>query len=935
MKNIRLLILIIGLGIIGNLESQERPPIEIYSPKNYEAENQNWAISQTEDKLIYVANSKGLLEFNGAKWTLYPSPNGSILRSVNVINNLIYTGSYREFGYWQKNEFGTLYYTSLSQNLKVEFLEDEEIWTIISIDDYLLFQSLKRIYIYNKLDASYTVINSDTTIYKMLKIDNSIYFQKNKDGIYKIENGIPKLISNDPILKEVKLVNIFKQGGHLLIETENEGFYVFVNEVLQKWSVSINKDIAKYSVYRSIKLQDDSFVLGTRSNGILHVIPKGNMDYEVKSIEGLSNNTVLSIFEDLENNIWVGLQSGINCINIKSPFSTYNDEDDIIGEVYASIIFQNNLYLGTNRGLFFKPIGYIEQFKFIEGTQGQVWSLVEIDNSLFCGHDFGTFIINQSTAKKIKDTSGTWNIVPINGREDLLLEGNYNGLDIIEKRNNTWVFKNKIEGFDISSRFFELYGKNKLLISHEHRGVYDVALNSDFTRATKVTRDSTKARGSKSSLLKYNNDIIYSSSRGVFKYNLKSNKFDKDTTLSALIQSDEYLSGKLIHNQETNTIWGFSKKNLNYISTSNLSATPRLNKVAFSESLPKVSTGNENIYHLIDQKYLIGTSTGYIIMDLSKVDNKVYEVSINSILESDLSNAEHTIDKSLIGEFKSKNNNVEFTYSVAEYDKYLDTQYQYQLEGMYPKWSNWSSSANALFKNLPYGNYTFNVRARVGNSITSNVASYSFKIQSPWYLSITMIAIYVFIVILLSMILHNVYKQYYKKQREKLIQKTERELDVKELENKQQLMLFNNEKLKQDIENKSRELGISTMSLIKKNEFLNNIKRELKNLDDSNGLKQIIKIIDRNINNTDDWHVFEEAFNSADKDFLKRIKEEHPDLTPNDLRLCAYLRLNLSSKEIAPLLNISSRSVEVKRYRLRKKIGLQHESSLADYILQI
>jgi len=81
--------------------------------------------------------------------------------------------------------------------------------------------------------------------------------------------------------------------------------------------------------------------------------------------------------------------------------------------------------------------------------------------------------------------------------------------------------------------------------------------------------------------------------------------------------------------------------------------------------------------------------------------------------------------------------------------------------------------------------------------------------------------------------------------------------------------------------------------------------------------------------------MFQEAFNNADKNFIKKIKAIHSELTPNDLRLCAYLRLNLSSKEIAPLLNISPRSVEVKRYRLRKKMKLDHDENLTDYIINI
>ena len=128
---------------------------------------------------------------------------------------------------------------------------------------------------------------------------------------------------------------------------------------------------------------------------------------------------------------------------------------------------------------------------------------------------------------------------------------------------------------------------------------------------------------------------------------------------------------------------------------------------------------------------------------------------------------------------------------------------------------------------------------------------------------------------------------------------------------------------------------MSTMNLINKNELLNEIKKELVKAKRIEDLKSVIKLINNNLNTTDDWKLFEEAFNNADKDFLKKIKSIHPSLTSNDLRLCAYLRLNLSSKEIAPLLNISPKSVEVKRYRLRKKMNLEHDVNLTNYILQL
>jgi len=920
------------------IRAQERPTIEVFKPKDYKAEMQNWSIAQANNNYIYVANNKGLLEFNGSEWQLYNSPNQTIIRSVKIVADLIYTGCNREFGYWKRNEFGLLYYTSLSKKLKIDFLEEEEFWNIISIEDYILFQSLNRIYIYNQNTKSYTIIESKTGISKMFLVNKTIYFQKNKDGIYKIENGISKLISNDKIFQGNLLVNIFRHGDKLLIETEDSGFFILENTLPVKWNVSANEILSKENVYRSTQLSDGSFILGTRSSGILHVTKDGKIDYRINTAGGLSNNTIHYIFEDAEKNIWLALNNGINCINIDSPFSIFNDENGKLGTIHVSAVYGNNIYLGTNQGLFYKPLASKNQFSFIPGTQGAVWSLSEINGSLFCGHDSGTFLVNNGSVIKISDIQGTWNILPFKENNNLLLQGNYDGLYVLENLNGKWNLRNKIDGFNLSSRFFEITNKNEILVSHEYRGIFKVKVNINFTKALEVTKDTTIENELNTSIINYNGNILFTCKEGVFKYNEAKQQFLKDSLLSKLIEKDDYESGKLLFDKETNILFGFSKKNLNYITPGKLTNTPIINRISFSESLQRGQTGYENITHLYNRKYLIGTSSGYIVIDLDKVVDKSYNIRINSIIKNDL-NSQATlsnVNKSVDGIFKNKENNIEFKYSVAEFEKYFDTEYQYQLIGLYPNWSNWSTSSTISFNNLPYGNYKFNVQAKVGNHVTENIASYSFLIKKPWFFTNIMIASYCLIILLFSLFMHNVYKRYYRIQREKLLEKTMRELELKELENKQQLMLFNNEKLRQDIDNKNRELGISTMSLIKKNEFLSRIKDEV-NLASNNdkNLKHVIKIIDKNLNNNDDWHAFEEAFNNADKDFLKKIKSENPSLTSNDLRLCAYLRLNLSSKEIAPLLNISSRSVEVKRYRLRKKMNLAHDASLTDYILEI
>ena len=168
-----------------------------------------------------------------------------------------------------------------------------------------------------------------------------------------------------------------------------------------------------------------------------------------------------------------------------------------------------------------------------------------------------------------------------------------------------------------------------------------------------------------------------------------------------------------------------------------------------------------------------------------------------------------------------------------------------------------------------------------------------------------------------------------------MINRNKKELNLTRVQNEKEIIRIKNEQLRAEFKGKSKELAVSTMSIIKKNELLASIKDKLDVIKDENPVKSVIKVIDESLNKNDDWEFFKEAFNNADSEFLKKVKELHPTLSPNDLKLCAYLRLNLSTKEIAKLLNITSRSVEIKRYRLRKKLNLQHEENLVSYILDL
>ena len=918
--------------------SQELPPIVKYGSNTYAAGNQNWMISQDKNHFLYFANNEGLLEFNGSTWTLNPSPNETIMRSVKVIDNKIYTGCYMEFGFWTKQPNGLLKYTSLSQKIKSKILDDEQFWNILNYDQWVVFQSLNRIYIYDTKTGLFNIITPNSTITKSYRTANSIFFQTFKEGLFEIENGKSKLISNNPILQYNRIVNVFSIDEGLLIQTQWNGFYKLIGTTLSRFVTEAESELVSSSIYSSQVLSDGSFALGTVSNGIFILNSDGKIKYHITQNSGLSNNTVLSLFEDADKNLWIGLDNGINCVNLQSPVKSFSDDSGVLGTVYASVLHNGKLYIGTNQGLFYKSYATNEPFKFINGTKGQVWSLFEYDGTLFCAHDLGTYIILDGIANLIFSQSGTWKFVWIPYHKNLLLQGNYYGMSVLEKINNQWVFKNKVSGFDYSSKCFEITNAFDVYVSHEYKGLFRLKLNSDLQKVIKIDSYSSPKKGKNSSLTKFNNTIYYAYKEGIFKLNTKTKQFEKDVVLSAAFNKGEYTSGKLIVDK-SNKIWLFSKNYIHYFTFNKLSSDLKHIAIPIPSYLTNSMLGYENITQLSNSDYLIGTADGYYTLNINDLSFKNYSVSISNISINKIN--ELFVDCSIQekGSFKYNENNITITYTVPEYNKYINSEYQYLLEGFQNEWSEWSAKSSINFKNLSPGTYTFKVRAKIANSSQENIATYSFTILKPWYATNFALLIYLFIILIIAHYINKAYKNYYHKQKEKLIEENNLLLEIQELENKQQLMKLQNEQLSNDFDIKNQELAVSNMNLINKNELLELIKEDLKNTTSANtndiSIKSLITNINKNISEEDSWKVFKEAFDNSDKDFIKKVKLVHQSLTPNDLRLCAYLRLNLSSKEIAPLLSISVRSVEIKRYRLRKKMDLPHEQGLVEYILSI
>ncbi|MEM9895772.1 MAG: two-component regulator propeller domain-containing protein [Bacteroidota bacterium] len=917
------------------LFAQMIPPFVDFSPSDYNGGNQNWGISQDENKLIYLANNEGLLVYNGADWQLAKSPQKTKIRSVKAVGERIYTGAYMDFGYWERDSVDRLFYSSLLPVLSISPKENEEFWGIAAVDEFILFQSFQTIYILNERTMDVTTIDSEAIINKIFLVDKQIYYHVLGEGIFRIVNQVGQLYFEENDFKGAEVINILNANNQFQLITKDQGIYTVGQGGALEQGYSSTLDLSELGIFSATTLSDGGIALGTISYGLVVLDEFFEEKYRISKEDGLVNNTVLALFEDQDENIWMGLDNGLAFVNHTSPVEIYSDRSGEIGSVYAAAIWDDKLYIGTNQGLFFREGSSRGSFQLVQETLGQVWFLKEIDGHLFCGHHNGTFLIDGVKAINISSIPGTWTIEQIPKHEDLLIQGNYNGLSILRRVGKGWTLQNRISNFDISSRYLALQN-NKTFVNHEYRGVFQITLDNALEKATDVKIDTTMIEPN-SGMITFNEEIIYSCRDGIYRFDELQGSFKRDSLLSNAFSPEEYISGRLVVDKR-GSLWSFTTKNIVSTSLDGIGLTPKVEKVPIPLDVRSTVQEYENLILIDDDEVLIGTTNGFLIINLqelawtpSQIQQGIARHYINNPNEP--SEVRKRDEAPILVPSVAEN----FTISVhvAEYNRLFQPSYQARLNGYHDEWSAWETTNRFSFNSLPPGEYHFQARARVGDQLSANTLSYRFKIEKPLYLKPGFVVLYCLGFVFLCISVHGTYRRYYRRQREKLIEANAKELKLTQLQNEKEIIRLRNDQLSRDYTTKSKEAAGLALGMVKKNELLNEIKAQLKDTTESSDASQVLNIIDQNISGSESWNFFKKAFDNTDQDFFKKIKQAHPSLSPNDLKLCAYLRLNLTSKEIAPLFNISVRSVEIKRYRLRKKLGLSSSENLTDYVLNL
>lgn len=938
-------------GVIG------LPPVTNYPKTQYRAGTQNWDIAQDEQGVLFFANNEGLLRFDGAFWSCYPIANGTCVRSLCIApDHKIYVGGQGEIGYFQRNPTGCLVYHSLTPAIPYAQRQFEDVWNIALFHQDVFFRTNDRVFRLHQGEIQ-TYIPGGPIVF-MGKTNQQLLIQNDGAGLMAFDgkqfSGLSAPAKTESIITEILPLG----GDSAYVTTLKSGIFLFTRNQLSALHTPIDPFLKEKRIYAAARLSNGQLALGTSLGGLVIL----NADFRPLQLlqkgMGIQNNNTLSVFADHAQNLWLGLDNGIDHLDISSPFYRVIPDGDLEGMGYAALVFENRVYLGTSNGLYAMPWnGYLDPFRNpafvqVKNTVGQVWGLGNAGGAMLLAQHEGAFGIKGTEASALSRESGYWQFVALS--DTTLLAGRYDGLALFTRRpGGNWAFARKLKGLNESCRIMVRENDGTLWISHPYRGIFRVRLTPGLDSVE--SKLFGKSEGLPSNLFNYvfliNGKAIVAAERGIYRYNPGAQRFVPATEFNNLLGTDKRIL--CLKEDAKGNIWFATAGNTGILWVEDDGLHKKIRRQDFPQLAGQLVGGFEHIYPADERHVFLGSEKGFIHFDperLAQLDTTL-QITLSSVRlllslrDSLLSGSFAAGEDTFKPELSSRQNALRFSFSATAYGAGRHIVYSCKLEGLDPQWSSWGTETSRDFTSLRAGSYTFRVKARNEYGVESREAVFSFTILPPWYAGKWAIAFYLLLAGGSLFALFRRQQIRFDKEKDALEtahQQETREHQQRVEQSEKEINRLRAEKLQSEVAFKNQELALATMHLVQKGEILSNIQQELeKTLEKKTtaeireDIRRISRMLQYDAALDNDWEQFAYHFDQVYGDFLKRLRERYPQLSTHDYRLCAYLRLNLSTKEIAHLLNISVRGVEGSRYRLRKKLDLPGDENLVEFMMNV
>lgn len=932
------------------------PYIRHYSRQDYGSSPFNWGIVQDRRGLVYVANNYNLLQFDGNTWRSAPLPNRTVVRSLALDKNgIVYYGGQADFGYLQPDDRGELSFISLKSRINPTEQAFADVWKILVTEQGVVFCTTAGLYTWQHDSIRFFRLDPEAAgLTSYFYTGRRLFICRQRQGIAEfIDHELVTVPHSEAIARHNVTAMLPASGNRMLLATQQHGLFMYDGySAFTPWSPD-SAPFFRDNTVVSAAAVPGGYILGSSHRGMLMLSDDGTPRLHLHRDNGLQHNGIEYIYPDNNGNLWLALRDGIDYVEINSPFTRLTATSGLAGAGFTSWVEGSVLYLGTSEGLYHKPWTLDNNpltpapFRLVEGTAGQTYNLQKIGNALLLTHNNGLYTIHGKTAKRCDGPTGVWLVQPLAKRPGYILCGAYDGLHLYRMVGDQPIFMWKVRGFDESSRVIEQDATGNIWIAHGYLGLYRITLNDDLRQVRDVQFYNTR-NGFPSNVFinvfQVNHELVFTGQRGIYSYDAARDTFVPHVALAESIGAGGH-TRKLVEDREGN-IWFASGDDLGILRKRN-GQHYESTRTIFNKLQRRLVGGFEHIAPYSARRVIIGTDDGFVhfdpafVFDTDHTFTTLIRAAVTTTRDSLLS-AGWTADATATTaadapELPYASNALRFSFSATSYEDPGQVQYQYMLEGYDTQWSPWTKHATQAYTALPEGRYTFHVKSQDLYHRAGSEAVYSFVILPPWYRTYWAYAGYLLVLGTFAVFRYRGLQRS-RHQTLRLQEVTHQEAVLRA---EKEIIKLNHEKLEHDLAHKNQELASSAMHIVHSFETLQKVKSDLyaaleavQDPEARGHLKRILRAIAGEPTLENRWEQFEHHFNQIHQDFLARLRREYPGLTHNDIKLISYLKLNLATKEIAPLLNLTVRGVEASRYRIRKKMHLDPHINLTDFILR-
>jgi DNA-binding CsgD family transcriptional regulator len=928
----------------------------------YSGGPQNWAMAQDSIGRVYVGNRDGMLQFDGQRWKTFYLKNYTTVRSLmyDKRNDRIYASGYEEFGYFSPDSItGNLVYTTLTDRFVGKRPMFSEVWNIFQDEGRVYFQSDYHIFCYE--DGKIYVSPAPGRISRSALVGNMVIVALDDGTMLRLDaGGFRKLPGTEPLRgKKIMAMLPMEIMGRILVATSVDGLYVYDGVATVPFDTEVSAFLKNSQIFCAA-YQGDNYVIGTVNRGaVIKNVVTNTITY-VNRENGLQNNTVLGAAFDKAGNLWLCLDNGLDYAIYNSPISNLIGAFNPVGAGYASKRRGNKIYFGTNQGLYSSaypitpspsPISLKMELK------GQIWSLTDDGTTMFVAGDNGGYLEEGGTFAKLAGLGGTYKILPLKGTPDMALASTYDHFHLLSRNSGHWQDLGPVDGYNDIGGSFVMDNDGNIWLAHWRKGVYRLHLdlaNRRFDESVLLDTVAGFPHNYNNNVAVYKDRVVFSTDAGFFRYDKKTKSIKPDEELNAVFPSHPF--GALV--SLPNDILMFCEESGISLAKRGLNGRLSLDENSYKALGDKIMPGFVDINYVGENELIVSNQDGFWSIDTNvrpnrRWDPKPFVSAVYTNHDSIVYQAPLYDKGPQTIELPYNLNALKFEFACPDFSMANPAEYSSYLEGYDSDWSPYSKESSREYTRLSEGTYTLHLRIRNLHTDKVYETEMYLNILPPWYRSIFAKIIYSILAILFVIACYLMMRRWLDRTQHKMDERKAKELEDLRQHARQEALVkdyeiatLKSEQLEYDIKHKVQELSSTTMNLVRKNEMLHEIAMKIAKLQkmadsenvSSSWMRQLSKIresIDESMEKDDEWQIINQNFDIVYENFTKRLMELHPGLSAADKRMCCYIKMGLSSKEIAPLLNISYKSVEMARYRLRKKMNIEGSMSLTDYLANI